>query len=279
MVHFFQAYPTTGGFSRTAVNDQGGAKTAFASIISVGLIVLTLLFLTPYFYSLPKAILAAVIMVAVFGLIDIKEVRYLWKSNRTDLFLLLATFIATLSLGIEKGIGVGVILSLIVVILKSTRPHVAVLANIHGTHFYRNIERFDTDVKLKEDILIVRFDAQLYFANTTFFKDKLEELVAEKGAPLKLIVIDCESMNTIDSTGVHTLIEVIDYYRDQAIEIALSGIKGPVRDALEKGGVMKVLGYENCFMSIQEAIDNYTSTQEGQQKPNKFGKYLRQTNR
>ncbi|NNC70743.1 MAG: solute carrier family 26 protein [Flavobacteriaceae bacterium] len=275
---FFQSYPTTGGFSRTAVNDQAGAKTTFSSIISAGLILLTLLFLTPYFYNLPKSILAAVIMVAVFGLIDFKEVKYLWRSNRTDLFLLLATFLATLSLGIEKGIGLGVILSLMVVILKSTRPHVAVLANIHGTHFYRNIERFGKDVKLKDDILIVRFDAQLYFANTTFFKDKLEDLVVEKGPSLKLIIIDCESMNTIDSTGVHALIEMIENYRLQNIEIALSGIKGPVRDALEKGGVIKILGYDNCFMSIQEAVDTYSNKKEGDQKPNSFEKYIRQTN-
>lgn len=276
---FFQSYPTTGGFSRTAVNDQAGAKTTFSSIISAALIVLTLLFLTPYFYNLPKSILAAVIMVAVFGLIDYKEAAYLWKSNKTDFFLLLATFFATLTLGIEKGIGLGVILSLVMVILKSTRPHVAVLANIHGTHFYRNIERFGEEVKLKDDILIVRFDAQLYFANATYFKDKLEELVVEKGKTLKQLIIDCESMNAIDSTGIHTLIEVIEYYQQRSIRVALSGIKGPVRDALERGGVMGILSYDNSFMSIQEAVDAYTSQKEGADEPAKFHKYISQTNR
>lgn len=167
---FFQSYPTTGGFSRTAVNDQAGAKSGLAAIISASLIIITLLFLTPLFYNLPKAILASVIMVAVFGLIDYKEAIHLWKSNKTDFFLLLITFFATLTIGIEKGIGLGVILSLAMVILKTTRPHVAVLANIHGTHFYRNIERFGEDVILDDDILIMRFDAQLYFANTTFLK-------------------------------------------------------------------------------------------------------------
>ncbi len=276
---FFQSYPTTGGFSRTAVSDQAGAKTTMASVVSAILIVITLLFLTPYFHNLPKSILAAVIMVAVFGLIDYKEVLYLWKSNRTDFFLLLATFFATLTLGIEKGIGVGVILSLVMVILKTTRPHVAVLANIHGTHFYRNVERFGKDVIVKDDILIVRFDAQLYFANTTFFKDTLEELVVEKGPALQLIIIDCESMNTIDSTGVHTLIEVLEYYGGQNIQVVFSGIKGPVRDALDKGGVMNILGYDNCFMSIQEAVDAYSIMKEGKEKPDKFHKYIRQTNK
>ncbi len=104
---FFQSYPTTGGFSRTAVNDQAGAKTGLASIISAVLIIITLLFLTPYFYNLPKAILASVIMVAVFGLIDYKEAIHLWKSNKTDFWMLIVTFLATLILGVEMGIGIG----------------------------------------------------------------------------------------------------------------------------------------------------------------------------
>ena len=276
---FFQSYPTTGGFSRTAVNDQAGAKSGLASIISALLIVITLLFLTPLFYNLPKAILASVIMVAVFGLIDYKEVIHLWKSNRTDFFLLIITFFATLILGIEKGIALGVILSLAMVIYKTTKPHVAVLAKIPGTHFYRNIERFEEDVQPKEDVLIVRFDAQLYFANTTFFKDKLEELVLEKGEKLKLIIIDGESMNNLDSSGVHTLIEVIDNYNLKGIEIAFSGVKGPVRDAMDKGGVTKKMSFNNFFMSIQEAIDCYDSMCNDKPLEKKFKKYIQQSNK
>ena len=255
---FFQSYPTTGGFSRTAVNDQAGAKSGLAAIISASLIILTLLFLTPLFYNLPKAILASVIMVAVFGLIDYKEAIHLWKSNKTDFFLLLITFIATLTIGIEKGIGLGVIMSLVIVIWKTTTPHVAVLANIHGTHFYRNIKRFEEDVVLKEDILIVRFDAQLYFANTTFFKDTLEELVAKKGKKLKLIIIDGGSINSLDSSGVHTLKEVVDLYESKGLELVFTGIKGPVRDAMQKGGVSKI-NNTHYFMSIQEAVDYYSN--------------------
>ena len=275
---FFQSFPTTGGFSRTAVNDQAGAKSGLAPLISVLLIIITLLFLTPLFYNLPKAILASVIMVAVFGLIDYKEAIHLWKSNRTDFFLLLITFIATLTIGIEKGIGLGVILSLAFVILKTTRPHVAVLANIHGTHFYRNIVRFGKDVILKEDILIVRFDAQLYFANTTFFKDKLEELVIEKSEKLKLIIIDGESMNNLDSSGVHALLDVIDMYESKGIQIAFSGMKGPVRDAMQKGGVIDKISFDHCFMSIQEAVDCYESMCNDGSADKKYQKYVKQTN-
>jgi len=276
---FFQSFPTTGGFSRTAVNDQAGAKTGLAGIISALLILVTLLFLTPFFHNLPKSILASVIMVAVFGLIDYKEAIHLWKSNRTDFFLLLITFLATLSIGIEKGIGLGVIVSLALVIFKTTRPHVAVLAKIPGTHFYRNVERFEGTLKPKEDILIVRFDAQLYFANTTFFKDKLEELVIEKGEKLKLIIIDGESMNNLDSSGVHALLEVIDTYKAKGIEIAFSGIKGPVRDAMYLGGVIDKINFNQCFMSIQEAVDCFEASCNKEFKESKFEDFIKQTNR
>ncbi|MDZ7692293.1 MAG: SulP family inorganic anion transporter [Balneolaceae bacterium] len=120
---FFQSYPTTGGFSRTAVNNQAGARTGMASIISAAIIALTVLFLTPLFYYLPMAVLASIIMVAVAGLFDTEEMKYLWKTDRKDLAMLATTFAATLALGIEEGILVGVVLSLVVVIYSSTRPH------------------------------------------------------------------------------------------------------------------------------------------------------------
>jgi SulP family sulfate permease len=275
---FFQSFATTGGFSRTAVNDQAGAKTGLASIISALLIIVTLLFLTPLFYNLPKAILASVIMVAVFGLIDYKEAIHLWKSNRTDFFLLLVTFIATLTIGIEQGIGIGVVLSLAMVIYKTTKPHVAVLANIPGTHFYRNIDRFKEELVIHDNILIVRFDAQLYFANVSFFKDTIEDLVLEKGKDLKLIIIDGESMNNLDSSGVHAILEVIDIYTSKNIEIIFTGIKGPVRDAMEKGGIIKKTGFDKFFMSIQEGVDYFESKSKDLEPDQKFKKYIKQTN-
>lgn len=272
----FQSYPTTGGFSRTAVNDQAGAKTTIASIISALLILLTLLFLTPLFYNLPKTILAAIIMVAVFGLIDIKEAKRLWVSDKTDFYLLLVTFLATLGLGIEKGIGVGVILSLVMVIFKTTKPHIAILANVPGTHFYRNIDRFQNLIP-RNEILIFRFDAHIYFANTNYFKESLSDLVKQKGPDLKLIVIDGESINSIDSTGIHMLNEEIDLYKQLGYDLVLTGIKGPVRDSLEKGGIIKEIGYDRCYMSIQEAIDAFDKRKEGNDNGS-FDSYVQQTN-
>jgi len=172
---FFQTYPATAGFARTAVNDQSGAKTPLSSLIAALIIALSLLFLTPAFFFLPKAVLAAIIVVAAFGLLDFSLPKNLLNYNRRDLIILNSTLLITIFVGIKEGILFGIILSLVMLIYKSTKPHMAVLGNIPGTHFYRNINRF-SEVVVQDEILIVRFDAQLYFANTQFFKDKLKEL-------------------------------------------------------------------------------------------------------
>jgi len=275
---FFQSYPTTGGFSRTAVNDQAGAKTGLASIISAALIVLTLLFLTPYFYNLPKAILASVIMVAVFGLIDYKEAIHLFKSNRTDFWTLIVTFIATLSLGIEVGIGVGVVLSLAMVLFKTTNPHTAELAKVPNSHFYRNIKRFD-NLDMKKEILIYRFDAQLFFANINYFKDKLYDYEKRKGDKLELLIIDGESINNVDSTSIHALEEIIVDFNSRGIDVYFTGIKGPVRDKMLNSGFIKKAKEENFFMSIQDAVDNFESVSNNLKSSKKFKEYVKQTNK
>jgi SulP family sulfate permease len=253
---FFQSYPVTGGFSRTAVNDQAGAKTGMASIISAGLIVLTLLFLTPLFYYLPNAILASVIMVAVFGLIDWQEAVYLWRANRQDFWMLAVTFVATLALGIEQGIGVGVVLSLAMIIFRTTRPHFAQLGKIPGTYIYRNVDRF-AQAEQRPDLLIVRFDAQLYFANINYFRDRLDQLIAAKGERLRAIIINADSINNVDSTAVHALEELVTEWRNQGWSVYFTGVKGPVRDALVRGHAMSPIGEENFFLSVQEAVDQY----------------------
>lgn len=251
---FFQGYPVTGGFSRTAVNDQSGARTGLAAIISAGLIILTLLFLTPLFYFLPKAILASVIMVAVFGLIDYKEATHLWKSDRVDFWMLVITFVATLGLGIEQGIGVGVILSLIMVIYRTTTPHTAILGQVPSTNFYRNVERFDA-VNEREDLLIIRFDAQLYFANSNYFRERIEQEILRKGEALKHIILVGSSINHMDSSAVHALEEVLTFAQSAGVTLHLASVKGPVRDILKRAHFVDKLGEHNFHLSIQSAVD------------------------
>lgn len=251
---FFQAFPTTGGFSRTAVNDQTGAKSGMASVFSAALIALTLLFLTPLFYYLPQAILASVIMVAVFGLIDFKEAKHLWYTDRGDFLMMLATFLGTLALGIEEGILIGVLLSLGLIIFRTTQPHTAVLGKIPGKPHYKNVDRFD-HLEVREDILIFRFDARLYFANVSFFKEKIEEEIIKKGKGLKLFILDADSMNGMDSSGVHAIKDIIEFCDDRNIQFQFVGVKGPIRDILHRTDIVEGIGDDNFFFRVQHAVD------------------------
>ncbi len=254
---FFSSYTSTGSFARSAINKEVGAKTTMSNLIAAFFILLTLLFFTPIFYYLPKTVLAAIIIVAVFSLIKIKDIQFLWKSNRKDFIMMLVTFIITLTVGIKEGIIIGVLLSIFVVIFETSRPHMAILGKVPDTsHFYRNVNRFD-EVIIYDEILIVRFDAQLYFANASYFKDKLEEFVKSKGDKLKLIIIDAEVINNIDSSGVATLDTILDRYSKRGLKIYFTSIKGPVRDALAKSKLIYKIGLENCFMSIQSGVDHF----------------------
>ena len=253
---FFQTYPSTAGFARTAVNDQSGAKTPLSSLFAAIIIALSLLFLTPAFFFLPKAILAAIIIVAAYGLLDFSMPKNLLSYNIRDLIILNSTLLITIFIGIKEGILFGIILSLVMLIYKSTKPHMAVLGNVPGTHFYRNINRF-SDVIIQEEILIVRFDAQLYFANTQYFKDKIKDFALERGGVIKLLIIDGESLNALDSSAIYALEEVHDYFSSKGVTIVFTGLKGPVRDTLVKSKLMKKIRYDHCFMSIQEAVDCY----------------------
>jgi SulP family sulfate permease len=249
---FFQSYPVTGGFSRSAVNNEAGAKTGLASIISAGIIVLTLLFLTNLFYYLPTVILAAIILVAVAGLIDFKAPFHLWKTDKKEFGMYAATLIATLEIGVVEGIVIGVIFSLIVLIYKVTVPHMAVLGKVEGQHVYRNIKRFP-DVKVYDDILIVRFDARLFYANMNYFQDQLRQLQEERS--VKHIVIDASGINSVDSSAIHMLRKMKISFNKRNVRIYFAGLKGPVRDSFEQNKIYSFYGMSQFFLSIQEAID------------------------
>jgi len=248
---FFKSFPVTGGFSRTAVNDQAGAKTGFASIISASLIIITLLFLTSYFYYLPNAVLAAIIIVAVYGLIDFKEARYLWKTDRTDFFLFISAAIGTLVLGIEEGIILGVILSLALLIFRVSYPHYSQLGLINNGREFINVLR-DKNAKIDNKIVIMRFDAQLFFANINYFREKVELLIGERKQP-EFFILDARPVSTVDSTAIHALHELIDELKSNGITFMIANVIGPVRDKLGSSGITDQIGKEKCFSSLFDA--------------------------
>lgn len=249
----FQSYPTTGGFSRTAVNNQIGASTPMSLIISAAIVGATLFFLTPLFYYLPNAILAAIIMVAVVGLIDFKYPKRLWNYRKDEFGLLAFTFLLTLTVGITQGILFGILLSLLLMVYRTAQPHYAVLGNIKGSKYYRNINRFKEDVDEDLKVLIFRFDAQLYFGNKDFFKSELSTQIESKKEYLKSIIINAESINYIDSSGVFMLDKFIEKLHNQGYGVYIAGAIGPVRDIIKNSGLEERIGSNFLFENTYEA--------------------------
>jgi SulP family sulfate permease len=247
---FFQAFPTTGGFSRTAVNGEAGARTTLASVVSAAIIALTLLFLTPLFFYMPKAVLAAIIIVAVAGLIDYREAVFLWKVDRRDFWLMILTFLATLAMGIEEGILVGVVASLIVVIYQSSRPYTAVLGKLPDTTVYKNLSRNPSAVA-PEGVLVLRIDASLYFANAAYVKDRLEGTRPD----IRAVVLDMYPVNKLDSSALHSLAGVLDVLAERDVLFLVSGVKGPVRDVMRKAGLEDRLGDSSFYPTIHDAVE------------------------
>ena len=257
----FQSYPTTGGFSRTAVNDQAGAASTLASFISAAIVGLTLLFLTPLFYYLPNTVLAAIIMVAVFGLIDIEYPKVLWKNRKDEFALLLFTFIITLTIGIKEGILFGVLLSLLLLVYRSSKPHFAILARVKNSPYYRNIKRFPEEVEIDPEIVLFRFDGQLYFGNKDYFKSSLLQAIEERGASVSKLILNVEPINYIDSSAAFMLRQLVEDLASRNINVAVAGPIGPIRDILRRSGIVELLGKEAFYENTHSA---YLSAKEDQ---------------
>jgi len=251
---FFQSYPVTASFSRSAINDESGSKTTLSGIFTVLLVIVTLVFLTPRFYYLPKAILASIIMVSVYGLIDLAYAKRLWIYRKDEFIVLLFTFLITLFIGITQGILTGVLLSLLLMVYRTSKPHFAVLGKIKDSEYYKNIARFGDEVILRDDLLILRFDSQLYFGNSDYFKNQLYKYMDDKGDNLKGVILNAEAINYIDSTATRMLTKVIKKIRQDGVQFYIAGAIGPTRDIIFRSEISKVLPKEFLFVKIKEAV-------------------------
>ena len=258
---FLQAIPSSASFSRSAVLEGGGGKTAVGNVAAVVLLILVLLFLTPWFYYLPVAVLAAIIIFSVRNLFDLAEMKRLWKLAPKELMTLLITFFFTLFAGLQYGIAGGVLLSLFFVFWRAARPHLAELGRVPDTNAFRNVERF-AEAEAESGILIVRFDAELYFSNAEYFRDQMEKLVEAKGEGLRAVILDGHTINDIDTSGLFVLTGFLDNLEKQGAELCLCGMIGPVRDKIFQCGLMERMGADHHFLSIQDAL-NYLEGKGG----------------
>ncbi len=251
----FGGYVVAGGLSRSAVNDKSGAQTGLSGIVTAAVVALSLLVLTPLFRDLPRAALSAVILSAVVTLIDVKTPRQLYRIKRNDFWLLVATFFATLWLGISQGILFGVGLSLALFIVRTTRPHYAVLGHVPGTQAYLNVGRHP-NVEAFEGVLIVRMDAQLYFGNVSFLRETLRKLEREAKGKLKAVVLDASGVNQLDSSALEALEDLDRDYAARGVRLIYARVKGPVRDVMQRAGMLELLRREQrIFTRTHDAVE------------------------
>ena len=253
---FFQSYPVSASFSRSAVKFQSGALTGMTAVFSASIVGLTLLFFTSLFFYLPIAVLAGIIMVAVIRLINIRYAIDLYKTRRDEFFLLLITCLLTLFVGISQGILIGTLLSLLLMVIRTSKPHYAILAKVSGTNYYKNISRFETDANIDDNILILRFDAQLFFGNRDYFRKIVFEEI-EKKPNLKGFILVARGITYVDSSGLSTLSAMIKSFQQKGILFMVAGAIGPTRDLLQKSKLTDLIQEKNMFAKTADAVDYF----------------------
>lgn len=244
--------PVTGGFSRSVVNFDAGAVTQAASIMTAVGIALASLFLTPVLYYLPKATLAATIIIAVLSLVDTAILRQTWRFSKSDFLAVLTTIVITLLFGVEIGVASGVGISIALHLYRTSKPHIAEVGLIEGTEHFRNVRRFH--VETVPEILTLRPDESLFFANAGYLEDQISEAVYERDAIAHVILL-CSAVNELDYSALEMLESLNHQLADQGIKLHLSEVKGPVMDRLKSTGFLEHLS-GRVFVSQYEAFES-----------------------
>ncbi len=262
-------YPVTGGFSRSVVNFDAGARTPLAGVMTAGGIALTAMFLTPVFHQLPKATLAATIVVAVLSLVDLGALKRAWVYSKADFAAMATTIVLTLAMGVEAGIVAGVGLSIVLFLARSARPHMAVVGQVPGTQHFRNIKRHT--VITSPVVLSIRVDESLYFANSRWLEDKLYDMAVADNA-IRHVVLICSAINEIDASALESLEALVERLNDAGIAFHLSEVKGPVMDRLHRSEFLDHLTGQ-VFLSQRDALvaldPATTEAAEHGERPNK----------
>ena len=247
---FSGGYPVTGGFARSVVNFDAGARTPAAGVYTAMGILLASLLLTPALYYLPQATLAATIIVAVLSLVDFGILKRTWAYSKPDFVAVLATLLATLGLGVETGLVVGVAVSLALYLFRTSRPHIASVGLVPGTEHFRNVLRHP--VLVSPQLLSLRVDESLYFANARSLEDRVNDAVAAM-PELRHVVLQCSAINDIDASALESLEAIEHRLKEAGIALHLSEVKGPVMDRLQRTDFLQHLSGQ-VFLTHYQAV-------------------------
>jgi SulP family sulfate permease len=257
---FLQGIPANGSQSRSFVQRDAGGKTNLVGVICSALVLVTLLFLTGLFEKLPTAVLAGIVIVAGFGLFDVKDFKVLWRVRRSEFWLGASTVASVLVLGMLGGIAFAIGLSLIAALMRVVRPHTAELGLVEGTDTFRDIDRHD-DAHPVPGLMIYRIDDELFFANAAFFvRDVKERLVASDPSATAL-VLDMEGVSDIDTTAVQQLDELLEDLAKADVEVAFARVRQPVLDMFDRAGITERVGDDEVFLEVDDAVANFESNE------------------
>jgi sulfate permease, SulP family len=243
--------PVAGGFSRTMVNFSAGARTQMAMLIAAGILALAVIFFSPWFENIPKAALAAIILVAIIPLVRLGSIVHTWRYDRGDGIAEIVTLLGVLVLGIEEGISLGIILTFISYLRKTSQPHIAVVGRIPETGHYRNIKRHQ--VETWEHLLLLRIDESITFANVNFIENFITAELKHQ-ANIKHIILIFTSVSDVDATALEALENINHALQASGVSLHLSDAKGPVLDKLKKTNFIKQLEPGKVFFHTEDAI-------------------------
>lgn len=250
---FSQSYPTSGSFSRTAVNMNMGATSGLSAVFTALIVLIALLFLTPLLYHLPQAVLAAIIIMAVGGLVNIEAVKHAWKAHKHDGVASIVTFVATILFAphLDTGILVGAGLAILLFLLRTMKPRVALLGR-YSDGTLRDI-KVNPDLPTSPHVMAMRFDGSLYFANVSYFEDAVLEALAERPSTRAVLIVG-DAINQLDASGEEIIHHVVERLRTAGVMLVFSGLKRQVIDVMRQTGLIEFVGEENIFATESQAI-------------------------
>ncbi len=255
-----QGIPVATSLSASSLNDQSGAKTQMSSVVTGVFVLLTMLFLAPLFSDLPKAVLAAVIIDAVvFGMIDVPALRRLYRVKRFDFWIAVAAIAGVLTFGVLAGVVIGIILSIVWLVYVSTRPSIVELGNQPGTQVFGDLASNQEGIT-HPGLAVIRFDGGLFFANADALQDRLRDMLLDREPPVRTVIIDCGSVNFIDSQGAETLRELHEVAEHQGLSLHLSNLKADVIEVLAADGLLELYGdgrvHSKTYLAVQAHLED-----------------------
>jgi SulP family sulfate permease len=245
------SFPVAGGVGRSGVNFAAGSNTQLAAIITAACMAVCVLLLGPLFHYVPRAVLAAIVLIAVVSIMDVRPLIESWRYNMADGASTLVTFLAVLLVNVEAGVLVGLVFSLALYLWRTLHPHIAIVGRIGDTEHYRNVLRYR--VHTCPHVVAMRIDESLYFANAHALEETMLGIVAER-REVRHVVLICSAINFIDYSALETLLTTIERLRDAGVTLHLAEVKGPVMDRLGKTDLLQRLGEGRVFMSTHEAM-------------------------